>query len=97
MSTVYKKSSVYRNTPMYNNYLGMYEPPISYDTTKMKRRVISSKYHRRPDLMAYDLYGDANYWWIFTLINRSSIKDPLFDFTEGKEIFIPDNLAMIGL
>jgi len=63
----------------------------------MKRRVISSKYHRRPDLMAYDLYGDANYWWIFTLINRSSIKDPLFDFTEGKEIFIPDNLAMIGL
>lgn len=97
MATNYKKTSVYKNTPLYKDYLGTFVPPISIDTRKMKRRKIEPKYNRRPDLMAYDLYGSAEYWWIIPLLNRSVIKDPLFDFTEGKEVFVPDNLAMVGL
>jgi hypothetical protein len=95
--TTYKNTSVYRNTPLNKKFLDLYVPPISSNTENMKTRKISAKYHRRPDLMAYDLYGNSEYWWVFAILNRSKIKDPLFDFIEGLEIFVPDNLQTIGL
>ena len=97
MATTYSKSSVYRNTPMNSKYLDLYEPPISDDTTNMEKKTIEPKYHNRPDLMSYDLYGTPDYWWIFAIINRSVIKDPLFDFTSGLQIYVPKTIASIGL
>jgi len=93
----YKKTSVYSNTILNKKYLGIYEPPITPNIENMKKYTITQKYHRRPDLMAYDLYGKSDYWWIFTILNRSVIKDPLFDFVEGLEIYIPNNLTQLGL
>jgi hypothetical protein len=94
---LYKNTSVYRNTLLNKKYLDLYVPPIDNNTDGMKKQKISQKYHRRPDLMAYDLYGNSEYWWIFVILNRNVIKDPLFDFVEGLEIFVPDNLQIIGL
>lgn len=93
----YKKTSVYRRTPLNKKYLDIYEPPISSDTSNMKKYKITPKYHLRPDLMAYELYGNSEYWWIFAVLNRGIIKDPLFDFVEGLEIYMPENLSQIGL
>jgi hypothetical protein len=55
---------------------------------------IDSKYQYRPDLLSYDLYGSVNYWWVFYRRNLNVIKDPIWDFTSGKEIIAPslDNL-----
>lgn len=46
-------------------------------------------YNCRPDLLAYDLYGDSKLWWVFAQRNPNTLKDPLYDFTTGTNIFIP--------
>lgn len=44
---------------------------------------------RRPDLMSYEKYGTAKYWWIFSHRNPDIIIDPINDFTSGTIIRIP--------
>jgi len=47
-------------------------------------------YEFRPDILAYDLYGDARLWWVFAERNPNKLGyDPYFDFVAGIEIFIP--------
>tara|TARA_Y100000385_G_scaffold224890_1_gene235202 strand:+ start:1615 stop:1911 length:297 start_codon:yes stop_codon:yes gene_type:complete len=50
---------------------------------------IESKYENRPDLLAHDLFGSVQLWWVFALRNPDIIIDPLTDFTSGKQIYIP--------
>jgi hypothetical protein len=51
--------------------------------------VINQVYHLRPDLLAYDLYQKSDLWWVFAQRNPNTLKDPLFDFTAGTEIYLP--------
>ena len=51
--------------------------------------VINQTYQYRPDLLAFDLYGDAGLWWVFAVRNPNTIKDPTFDFVSGVNIYIP--------
>jgi hypothetical protein len=50
---------------------------------------IENQYKHRPDLLAYDLYGDPKLWWVFVQRNMNTIKDPIYDFEPGTKIFIP--------
>ena len=50
---------------------------------------ITATYHQRPDMLAYDLYNDSKLWWVFAQRNPNTLKDPMFDFTAGTKIFIP--------
>jgi hypothetical protein len=50
---------------------------------------IMPHYSNRPDLLAHDLYGSKNLWWVFTQRNMEILKDPVFDFVAGTEIFLP--------
>jgi len=50
---------------------------------------IQPQYHQRPDLLAYDMYGDPKLWWVFAQRNMDSLKDPVFDFRSGLEIYVP--------
>ena len=50
---------------------------------------IEQQYKFRPDLLAYDLYGDSKLWWVFTQRNMNVLKDPIFDFTAGTRIYLP--------
>ena len=52
--------------------------------------IITQTYHMRPDLLAYDLYNDSRLWWVFAQRNPNRLKDPLFDFTAGKKIYLPE-------
>ena len=47
---------------------------------------LDSKYHHRPDLFAYDVYGDSRLWWVFANMNMDTIKDPIWDFKAGVTI-----------
>lgn len=49
---------------------------------------IQAQYTYRPDLLAYDLYGDANLWWVFIQRNLDTLQDPILDFVPGKQIYI---------
>ena len=80
-------------------YLEVYNPPLTSKTldARTRKTFIPSKYNLRPDLMAYELYGDSNAWWIFIHYNRDVIKDPIFDFKSGIEIVVPRTYSSSGL
>ena len=50
---------------------------------------IAPEYANRPDLLAYDLYGNSKLWWVFAQRNMDTIKDPVFDMVAGVQIFLP--------
>lgn len=85
----YSKSSPYYKTGTFGNFLDVLsfrEIPAKQTDTYYE---IDAVYARRPDLLASDLYGDANLWWVFAVRNPNVIKDPIFDFNSGVKIYIP--------
>lgn len=50
------------------------------------------KYTNRPDSIAYEVYGNAKYWWIIAMYN--DIKDPFFEFHMGRSLIIPELIAV---
>jgi alpha-L-fucosidase len=55
---------------------------------------IEAQYEYRPDLLAFDLYGEAALWWVFIQRNLDVLDDPIFDFTTGKKIYIPKGSSL---
>jgi alpha-L-fucosidase len=55
---------------------------------------IESQYMYRPDLLAFDLYGEAGLWWVFMQRNMDVLEDPIFDFVPGKKIYIPKGSSL---
>ena len=89
--------SIYKKTSSDDFFLGYYEPiDIPYDTSDYYVE-IPTKYDLKPGLMAYDLYGDPQLLWVFSIMNRETINDPLFDFRAGKIIRIPTKTRLNNL
>lgn len=55
---------------------------------------IESQYMYRPDLLAFDLYGEAGLWWVFMQRNMDVLEDPIFDFVPGTKIYIPKGSSL---
>jgi hypothetical protein len=90
----YKASSPYFQTGTYGIFLDvMTNRPITQKTDDVLYE-IDSVYEYRPDLLAYDLYGDSALWWVFAQRNPNVIKDPLFDFRAGYRIYIPQKTTL---
>lgn len=95
MSTEYRSDSVYRTTEIKNNrYLDVLESPIddinNYNTLTI---IIKNKYQYRPDMLAYELYGNAKLWWVFAMFNQDKLNDPIMDFVGGLEIQVPEKFS----
>lgn len=86
----YKKTSPWYRTKQNNEYL----ETMTYRSIPANRDdatyVIENQYKHRPDLLAHDLYGSSKYWWVFMVRNRSTIKDPIYDFVPGVSIKLPN-------
>lgn len=85
----YSAYSPYRKTDQSKGYLDVIawrEIPPEFDDILF---TITASYKNRPDLLAYDLYGDVRLWWVFSQRNPSTIKDPVFDMIPGKQIYLP--------
>ena len=50
---------------------------------------INLTFQYRPDLLAFDLYGDAGLWWVFYQRNPNTLTKPPLDFAVGVQIFLP--------
>ena len=91
----YGNSSAYAKTKFKNNQfldiLTIRPVPENFDDVRYE---IEPQYAYRPDLLAYDLYGDRNLWWIFAQRNMDIIKDPVYDMEPGVEIFIPQGESL---
>ena len=85
----YNKTSPYATTETVGGYLDVINfrdiPPENDDIVFE----VTSTYENRPDLLAYDLYSDVKLWWVFSVRNKSIIKDPVFDMTPGTKIYLP--------
>ena len=85
----YKKTSPWATTQQNRLYLDLLAiRPVPAESDDF-RYVIENQYRHRPDLLAYDLYGDAKLWWVFIQRNMDTIKDPIYDFEPGITIFVP--------
>ena len=97
MAIAYNKTSPYANTNTFAFFLDVADiPAIPYDPSDVQYQ-IDAIYRGRPDLLAFDLYGDSNLWWVFSVRNPNVLQDPIFDFLPGAIIFIPkkDTLTSI--
>jgi hypothetical protein len=89
MAITYNKTSPYANTNTFAFFLDVADiPAIPYDPSDVQYQ-IDAIYRGRPDLLAFDLYGDSNLWWVFSVRNPNVLQDPIFDFLPGAIIFIP--------
>jgi len=89
MTAKYSKVSPWFNTPVTQGYLDVMRiRPVAAEVSDFLY-IIEAQYKHRPDLLAYDLYGDAGLWWVFTQRNLNVIQDPIFDFVPGAKIYIP--------
>jgi hypothetical protein len=85
----YTKSSPYNNTRQNKLYLELLSiRPVPAEKDDF-RYVIENQYRHRPDLLAYDLYGNPKLWWVFVQRNMNVIKDPIYDFEPGTTIYLP--------
>jgi hypothetical protein len=50
---------------------------------------INLTYQYRPDLLAFDLYGNSRLWWTFYQRNPNTLTRPPLDFAAGVQIYIP--------
>jgi hypothetical protein len=99
MAVTYKESSNYSITTVNEKYLEVYNPALTTQnlSVQVNKTIIPSKYNLRPDLMAYNLYGNSKLWWVIIHYNRDVIKDPIFDFKAGLLIVVPKNISSIGI
>jgi hypothetical protein len=85
----YSNSSPWYKTRENAQYLELLDiRPVPADADDITYS-IETQYKHRPDLLAYDLYGDPKLWWVFVQRNMEVIKDPIYDFEPGKVIRIP--------
>ena len=96
----YSKSSPYYATGQFGVFLDVLNfreiPKLPSDVEFS----INSVYEFRPDLLAYDLYGDQSLWWVFAVRNPNVIQDPVFDFVAPTIIYVPSKQVIqrsIGL
>lgn len=85
----YTNSSPWSNTRQNSLYLELMNiRPVPAEDDDY-RYIIENQYRHRPDLLAYDLYGNAKLWWVFVQRNMDVIKDPIYDFEPGTTIYLP--------
>lgn len=87
--TNFDNESFYKNTDKNGFYMGYYEPSnIRFHSTDYYI-VIPTEYDLKPGGLAQKLYGNPQLMWIFSVYNRDTITDPLFDFRAGQIIRVP--------
>lgn len=85
-----RNNGPYGKTPINSaGFLDIFVPrPIPVAPNDVLYEIIPA-YTYRPDLLANDLYGKKEFWWIFAQRNPDVIKDPVFDFVPGTMIYLP--------
>jgi hypothetical protein len=86
----YNSGSPWKNTKIQGNeYLDILRiRPVPAESDDIPYE-IEPQYTYRPDLLAFDLYGNHKLWWVFAQRNMNVLKDPVYDFEAGVTIFLP--------
>lgn len=93
----YLKTSPYFNTAVTGDYLDIASFPTIPKLSSDVVIEVNKTYQYRPDLLAFDLYGDPGLWWVFAMRNPNVIIDPVFDMRIGRRIAIPKKETLQGI
>ena len=96
-TTQYNSTSPYFLTPQTSWSLDLWAPRDIPQMDTDAPFVITQLYNTKPDLLAYDLYGDSRLWWVFAIRNPDLIKDPIYDFVTGLQIMVTDPSTLKNL
>jgi hypothetical protein len=89
MTAIYTSTSPYYQTNFTQFYLDvMVNRPIPKESDDTLW-VVTQTYQYRPDMLAFDLYGDAGLWWVFYQRNPNTLTAPPLDFAPGVRIYLP--------
>ena len=89
MATFHSNNSFLKNTQVTKFYLDLNTLPRIPQSASDELYTIESRYDKRPDLLANDLFGTVQLWWVFALRNPDLIEDPIRDFKSGIQIRLP--------
>ena len=92
MADINKQTSPYAKTPVKEFYLDVWVPRNVPTSSSDLEYTIEPKYHLRPDLLSYDMYGTSKFFWIFARRNMDILIDPIEDFTAGTTIMVPKSI-----
>lgn len=85
----YSKSSPYYSTGTFGKFLDILDYRSITKQPDDLVYTIDKVYEFRPDVLAFDLYGDSALWWVFKARNPNTLDDPIFDFRSGVKIYVP--------
>lgn len=92
----YSRASAYYSTPTFDN--GRFLDILTYRPIPRLANdmvfTIPPQYEHRPDLLAFDLYGNPNLWWVFAERNPNTLYDPIWDFTANTVIYLPQKSSL---
>jgi hypothetical protein len=88
--------SPYRNTPQNSYFLDVWKPPAVAPSASDQTLVVDARYRHRPDLLAHDLYGSSQLWWVFAMVNPDQIRDPIYDLIPDITIRVPSSQSLVG-
>ena len=77
----------------FGNRLGWWERKIFHRSPTDVKMTITPRYHKRPDLLAYDAYGTANLMWFILQYNHIS---DITTFVPGLEITLPTRTRLFS-
>jgi hypothetical protein len=92
----YSSSSPWYNTTQNTSYLELWEPRPIPSSDDDFQYTIQPQYNYRPDLLAYDIYGNPKLWWVFTQRNINILIDPIYDFRSGVTIALPKKTTLLS-
>ena len=93
----YSNLSPYFETPQTSWFLSSWTPREIPKIDTDKLITLPAAFQHRPDLLSHELYNTAKLWWVFSVRNPNVIKDPIYDFKEGIEIFVTEKNNLFGL
>jgi hypothetical protein len=93
-TNIYNDRSFLRQTSIKNFYLDVSNlPSINY--TKGDYVTVPPECEYRIDLFSYQQFGTSRLWWVIALANADIIRDPIWDFKSGMQVFIPKDSALL--
>lgn len=82
------------NTISYGR-LGWWERIIFPKDNSDVKITLTSKYHKRPDLLAFDIYGSATLGWF--ILQYNTIVDIPEEFVQGTVVLLPTKSRLTEL
>lgn len=83
----YSPKSLYSETPIKGRFLDHYVHRKLEPHRDDAQIQVQGEWVFRPDLMALDIYGDEDLWWVIPV--RNGLEDLVFDVIYGRTLVVP--------